>query len=108
MTETGWALLVIFTMGAITYGTRAAGVLVAPRLAKSERIRQVLEILPGCAIAAILVPAALRGGPVELAALAVTVAVQMSTGRVLLSLTLGLVTLIGGAHLNAHLIVMPW
>ncbi len=101
MSEPAWALLIIFMMGAITYGTRVAGVLLAPRLAKSERVRQVLDIMPGCVIAAILAPAALRGGPVELAALAITVAAQFLTGRVLVSLTLGLVTLISGAHLSA-------
>lgn len=99
MDEAGRALIAIVMMGLITYATRSAGVLLAPYLARSLRIRKVLDILPGCAIAAILAPAAVRGGPGELAALAVTVATQVKTGRTLLSLTLGLVTLIVGAHL---------
>lgn len=99
MIEIGGPVLAILMMGAITYATRITGVVLATHLAGSPKIRRVLDSLPGCAIAAILAPAAVRGSFVELVALAATVAVQWLTGRTFLALALGLAILIGGAHI---------
>jgi len=95
MTETAGALLAILMMGCIAYGCRVSGYLTGIRFRNIERYRALLEALPGCALMTILAPAAMKGSPIELAALGCTVVVMWITGNVLLSSIVGIGLLLG-------------
>lgn len=95
------AYFVILMMGTIAYATRVAGFLLASILGDRPHLRSVLDVLPVCALAAVLAPAALEGGPIDLAALIVTGITYHFSSHVMLSLILGLTVLVGGAHLVA-------
>ena len=92
------ALLAIGLMCVVTYATRVGGYLLASRLTDSPKLRRTLEVLPGCAIAGVLAPAAVRGDVIELAALAVTGIVFYRTGQVMLGLGFGIGILLVGGH----------
>ncbi len=95
MPDASSAILAIFMMGAIAYGCRISGYLAGTLFRNIERYRSVLEALPGCALMAILGPAAMRGSPIELAALACTVGTMWVTGNVLFSSMVGIAFLLG-------------
>ena len=101
MPDPSLAYLVILLMGGVAYATRVAGFLLASLLGDRPHIRSVLDVLPVCALAAVLAPAALEGGPMDLAALIVTGITYHFSSHVMLSLALGLTVLVGGAHLIA-------
>ena len=93
------AALAIGMMAAIVLATRLGGYAVASWLVRGPLAQRVLHCLPGCAFAAILAPAVLRGGVMEAAALVVALGVYHATGRMMVSLGLGVGLLVLGAHL---------
>lgn len=96
MPDTLSAILAILMMGGIAYGCRISGYLTGTLFRNIERYRTVLEALPGCALMTILAPAAMKGSPLELGALACTIAVMWVTSNVLLSSMTGIGLLLAG------------
>jgi uncharacterized membrane protein len=87
-------LLAIIVMAVVVYLTRAGGYLLGLQMKHIGRLRPVLEILPGCAFMAILVPAVRQGSLTDAIALAVVVGVMWKTDNVALASLLGLSVLI--------------
>ena len=82
-------ILLTAIMACIAYGCRVAGLLVGTYLGDSPRLRQILDLLPACAIAAVLGPSLGTMTFVQGCALAVSIAVYFMSSRFLLALTLG-------------------
>ena len=72
-------LAAIAVMALVTYGCRAAGVVLSRRLTLSPVMETVLGFLPGTLFVSYVVPMVVRGGPVQWAGAAITVAVMAST-----------------------------
>ena len=100
MPEYSDAILAVLAMAFVTYATRIGGVLIAAFLGDNRRLRGVLEVLPGCAIVALLAPAMTKGTPAELVALGITLLVMWFTNRVLLATVIGLTILLLGGHFS--------
>ncbi len=93
MPEFASAFPAILLMGLVNYGTKLTGYLIARRLRSRETLQQIFETLPGCAIMALFAPIAIKGDPVDLLALGLTVILHWVTGNVLLATVTGLATL---------------
>jgi uncharacterized membrane protein len=87
-------LIAVAIMAAIAYGCRVAGLLVGTYLGESPKLRHILDLLPACAIAAVLGPSLGTMTSVQGAALLVASAVFLMSSRFLLALTLGTVVLL--------------
>lgn len=87
-------LVAIAMMAVIAYGCRVAGLLVGACLGESPKLRHILDLLPACAIAAVLGPSLGMMTLVQGAALLVASAVFLMSSRFLLALTLGTVVLL--------------
>jgi uncharacterized membrane protein len=94
-------LVAIATMAFIAYGCRIAGLLVGTYLGESAKLRRILDLLPACAIAAVLGPSLGAMTLVQGGALLVSVAVFLMSSRFLLALTLGTVVLLGERWMGA-------
>ena len=81
---------VIFGMALVTYATKAGGLWLLGRVELSERLEAGLEILPGAIVVSILAPELASGGPAELAAGGVVLAVAWRTDNVLVALGCGI------------------
>lgn len=86
-------------MAIVVYLTRAGGYLLGLQIKHIGRLRPVLEILPGCAFMAILVPAVRQGSLIDAIALAAVVGVMWKTDNVALASLLGLSVLMVGPAL---------
>ena len=93
-------LIAIATMALIAYGCRVAGLLVGTYLGESPKLRRILDLLPACAIAAVLGPSLGTMTLVQGSALLVSIAVFLMSSRFLLALTLGTVVLLAGRGLG--------
>jgi uncharacterized membrane protein len=87
-------LIAIAIMACIAYGCRVAGLLVGTYLGESPKLRHILDLLPACAIAAVLGPSLGTMTFVQGGALLVSIAVFVMSSRFLLALTLGTVVLL--------------
>lgn len=85
-------------MAAITYLTRIGGYHLARWVGRSEEVRAVLAVLPGCAIASIVAPALARGSVAEVAILVAVGWVFYRTDRLLLAIAMAIGLLIAAAH----------
>jgi len=99
MIDTTDIVLVTLMVAGTVFAVRASGFVLAARL-DGERARRVLDNLPGAAIAAVVAPAVFRGNPTELVIAGITAAVFMLTGRMTLSVVIGVTLLIVSAHLG--------
>ncbi len=95
------AYLTIAMAAGIVFTMRATGILGAHFLRTGPRAQRVINSLPGCALAAIVAPAAMRGTPTDIAAVALTFGLYLWTGRTILSLAFGVALCLGGAHWQA-------
>ena len=93
------AAIAIGMMAVIVLATRLGGYALASWLVRGPAAQRVLQGLPGCAFAAILAPAVLRGGLIEAVALVAALGAFHVTGRMLASIGLGVGLLVLGAHL---------
>ena len=93
-------LIAIATMAFIAYGCRVAGLLVGTYLGESPRLRHILDLLPACAIAAVLGPSLGTMTFAQGGALSVSIAVFLVSSRFLLALTLGTVVLLAEGWLG--------
>ncbi len=72
-------LLAIAGMAIVTYGCRAAGVLLFRQVTPTPRMATLLQNLPGTLFVAYVVPTVVRGGPVQWVGAAATVVVMAAT-----------------------------
>jgi uncharacterized membrane protein len=89
-------LVAIAMMAFIAYGCRVAGLLVGTYLGESPKLRHIVDLLPACAIAAVLGPSLGTMTLVQGSALLVSIAVFLLSSRFLLALTVGTVVLLAG------------
>ncbi|WP_417516464.1 AzlD domain-containing protein [Minwuia sp.] len=103
MTETESGYLAIVMIVAIVFSSRLAGYLLGSRISADGPVRKLFDVLPGCAIAAVIAPVIVRAGPVEIGALLVASCLLWLTSNIGLALASGLLLLIAGSHLMAGL-----
>ena len=89
-------LVAVAMMAVIAYGCRVAGLLVGTYLGESPKLRHILDLVPACAIAAVLGPSFGTMTSVQGAALLVASAVFLMSSRFLLALTFGTGVLLAG------------
>lgn len=85
---------VILVMAVVTYATKASGLWALGQVDISERVRAGFDVLPGAVMVAFVTPALANGGPAEWGAAAVTAAVAHKSGNLLLSLAVGVGTVL--------------
>lgn len=96
------AYALILMVAVTVFAVRGLGVVGGRFLRLADGpMRRVIDCLPGCALAAIVAPAAMRGNPTDIAAVILTFALYLWTGRTILSLLAGLALCIAGAHWQA-------
>lgn len=93
------AYLAFVMIAAIVFASRMTGYLLGARIAEDSAARRLFDVLPGCAIAAVVAPVIFHAGPVEIAGLVLGSLCLWFTGSNGLALGLGLFVLISGAHL---------
>lgn len=92
---------VIVVMAVIVYLTRAGGYLLGLQFRHISTLRPVLEILPGCAFMAILVPAVRLGSLFDATALICVVAIMWKTNNVAIATLIGLTILMFGSEMTS-------
>ena len=90
MFELNQAAGVVALMALVIYFHRIAGYLLGLKVQHIGWLRPVLELLPGCAIMAILVPAAIQGTAMDFIALGLVVGIMWFSGSVALASAVGL------------------
>jgi uncharacterized membrane protein len=85
---------VILAMSIVTYATKAGGLWLLGRVNVSDRTEAGLETLPGAIIIAILGPELVSAGPAGWGAAAVTLVVAWKTENLLLTIIIGVGTVI--------------
>lgn len=86
-------LIAIGIMASIAFGYRAAGLLIGTYLGESKKLRRFLDILPACAIGAVLGPSFAAMTVVQGLALILSAGVYLVTARFLMSLMIGVTVL---------------
>ena len=86
-------LITIGIMASIAFGYRAAGLLIGTYLGESKKLRRFLDILPACAIGAVLGPSFGAMTVVQGLALILSAGVYLVTARFLMSLMIGVAVL---------------
>jgi uncharacterized membrane protein len=84
----------IAIMAVIAFGCRVAGLIVGTYLGDSRKLRQFLDILPACAMGAVLGPSLGAMTLAQTIAIVVSAAVHLATSRFLLALALGTAVLL--------------
>lgn len=87
-------VILIVGMAVITYAMKAGGLWLIGRIDLSERAEAGLDVLPGAVIVAFIAPALADGGIPEWIAAGTTVAVAYKTESLLLSLSVGVGTVL--------------
>lgn len=82
-------LIAIAIMASVAFGFRVAGLLVGTYLGDSPKLHRILDILPTCAIGAVLGPSLGSMTLVQVLALAVAAAVFWLSSRFLFALIIG-------------------
>lgn len=99
--ETLMAYAAILTVALTVLATRSAGLLTASLFRPGPTAQRIINSLPGCAMAAIVAPAVLRGSLTDIAAVVISFALYLWTGRTILSLLVGISLCLIGAHWRA-------
>ena len=99
MSEQASGYLAIAMIVAIVFASRMGGYLLGSRISEDGVLRRLFDVLPGCAIAAVVAPVIFRASPVEIGSLAIASAILWFTRNTGLALGAGLALLISGAHL---------
>lgn len=100
MPGSGETLTAIALMALVVYLSRAGGYLAGLQFRHIGQLRPVLEALPGCALMAILAPAAWNGSPLEIIALFSVVLLMWLTDSVIAASVIGLGILLAGDSLT--------
>lgn len=93
-----WIAVALLTV--VVFASRYLGYAIGSHVPVEGRLRRLLNVLPGCAIAAVVAPHIADAGPLQMVALAASGIGLWVTGQVAVGLLLGLGLLIGGAHLG--------
>jgi branched chain amino acid efflux pump len=72
-----FAMLAIAVMAAVTFLLRAAGYGLMAHVARTQRVRRMLDAMPGSIIAATVLPLVVKSGPLAMLAIAAGAAVMM-------------------------------
>lgn len=91
--------LAIVMIVSIVFASRLSGYLLGARISEDGIVRRLFDVLPGCAIAAVVAPVIFRATPVEMVALAAASLLLWFTSSTGLALGAGLALLIAGGHL---------
>ncbi|WP_164516380.1 AzlD family protein [Minwuia thermotolerans] len=94
------AWLAIGLVALVVFASRASGYFLGSKVREDGRLRRLFDVLPGCAIAAVIAPVIVRAGAVEIVALAAAASLLWFTHNLGLALASGLVVLIAGANLG--------
>lgn len=84
------ALIAIVIATVVTYVWRAGGYWVMGFIKPSPRVERALAALPGSIVAALVLPAIARTGPVAIVAIVVALAMKIKYGNDILALVSGL------------------
>lgn len=84
------ALLIVFAMTLVTYGTRAGGIFLVGFVPMSARLEAFLRYLAGSVLVAIVVPATVRGGAAAYVAVAVAIVGMLALRKALPAIALGI------------------
>ncbi|MDW3205632.1 MAG: AzlD domain-containing protein [Alphaproteobacteria bacterium] len=96
------AYLTIALVALTVFGMRIGGMILGAALSSGgAKTQRIVNALPGCAMAAIVAPAAMRGTPTDIAGVALTFGLYLWTGRTILSLIAGVSLCLLGAHWRA-------
>ncbi|MFB6071449.1 MAG: AzlD family protein [Halobacterium sp.] len=85
---------VVLAMAAATYATKASALWLLGRVDLPARYEAGIDVLPGAVVVAFVAPALADGGPAEWLAAAATVAAARRTGNLLVSLAVGVGTVL--------------
>jgi uncharacterized membrane protein len=85
-------ILTILGMAAVTYATRAGGVLLMGRVPVSPRAERWLKQIPAAVITALITPEIINGGIPALVAGSITAVVAVRTKSVLAAMVTGVIT----------------
>lgn len=86
-------MLALAIMAAVTFACRLAGYVIGARISNAPRLSRLLDILPACAIAAVVGPA-IAANPFQSLSLVVAGAVFLLSSRFLLALAVGTAALL--------------
>jgi uncharacterized membrane protein len=95
MTLDPTVLFTILGMAAVTYATRAGGLLLMRRVTLSGRLESWLQAIPGAVLVSIVAPTILVKGLPEFLAAILTVLVAFRTGSLPLAMVAGVVAVWG-------------
>ncbi|MCK0209247.1 AzlD domain-containing protein [Starkeya koreensis] len=84
------ALLVVFAMALVTYGTRAGGIFAVGFVPMSARVEAFLRYLAGSVLVALVVPATVRGGTEAYVAVGVAILGTLVLRKALPAIALGI------------------
>lgn len=92
----GAAIAAILAMAAMTYLMRAGGFWLMAHVPITQRVRRMLEALPGSVVVAIVLPGVVKSGISAYAGIAAVLAIMVATGNQFLGVfgAVGLVALI--------------
>jgi uncharacterized membrane protein len=92
----GPAIAAIFAMAAMTYLMRVGGFWLMAHVPITQRVRRMLEALPGSVVVAIVLPIVAKSGLSAYAGIAAVLAIMVATGNQFLGVfgAVGLVALI--------------
>ncbi len=85
---------VIFGMVVVTVITKMGGLWLLSQFEVSDRLQAGITVLPGAIVVAILAPELAEGGPPEWGAALVAGIVMWRTGNILLTLVVGVLTVV--------------
>lgn len=89
-------VVALFLIAVVVYLTRISGYFLGQRLRHIGRLRPVLEVLPGCAMMALIVPAVVHGSLVEFTALVFVIAIMWHKDNIIIATFGGIVILFIG------------
>ena len=87
-------VITIAVMAIIVYSTRIGGYLLGLSVRNIPGIKPILEVLPGCALMAVIVPSIRHGNVAELLAMLFVVALMWMTDNVALATSVGVAVLL--------------
>ena len=82
-------MLAIAAMSAVTVSLRLGGYFLMSYVTVTPRVRRMLDALPGSVIAAAVLPVALQGGPVAIAAVLLAMAAMYLTKNDIVAVVVG-------------------
>lgn len=86
--------IALTVMAAVAFGCRVAGLIVGTHLGDNPGLRRFLNMLPACAMGAVLGPSLDAMTPVQAIAVTVSAVVFLTSSRFLLALALGTAVLL--------------